>query len=129
MLSSPVQVDNSIRQEFGTTAKVEDKPVARTDGPESTAKTTADKPPKFYAKNWDKIVNEFEEEEKSAGSQSIDELLKDIYSKGSDETKRAISKSFQESNGTVLSTNWNEVSQSKVDVKPPDGCEFKSWES
>lgn len=74
-------------------------------------------------------MNEFEEEEKDTANQSIDELLKDIYLKGDEETRRAISKSFQESNGTVLSTNWSEVSKSKVDVKPPDGCEFKNWES
>lgn len=73
-------------------------------------------------------MNDFEEEEKN-DNQSIDELLKDIYSKGSEETKRAINKSFQESNGTVLSTNWNEVGQSKVEVKPPEGCEFKKWNS
>ena len=88
-----------------------------------------DKPSNFYAKNWDKIVNDFEEEEKNTEGQSIDDLLKDIYNKGNDETRRAISKSFQESNGTVLSTSWNEVSQSTVEVKPPDGCEFKSWQS
>lgn len=92
--------------------------------PKKTAKETT----KFYGKNWDKIVNDFEDEEKKDGAQSIDELLKDIYSKGSDETKRAINKSFQESNGTVLSTNWDEVSQAQVDVKPPDGCEFRKWE-
>jgi hypothetical protein len=35
----------------------------------------------------------------------------------------------QESGGTVLSTNWQEVGKSKVDVKPPDGMEFKKWDS
>jgi suppressor of G2 allele of SKP1 len=30
-------------------------------------------------------------------------------------------KSFVESNGTCLSTNWNEVSQGKVETKPPEG--------
>ena len=37
-------------------------------------------------------------------------------------------KSFQESNGTVLSTNWNEVGKEKVEMKPPDSMEFKKWE-
>lgn len=32
-----------------------------------------------------------------------------------------------ESGGTVLSTNWKEVAGQKVDVKPPDGMEFKKW--
>lgn len=32
-----------------------------------------------------------------------------------------------ESGGTVLSTNWDEISKKKVDVRPPDGMEFKKW--
>jgi suppressor of G2 allele of SKP1 len=39
-----------------------------------------------------------------------------------------MNKSFMESGGTVLSTNWAEVQKEKVDIKPPDGCEFKKWE-
>lgn len=38
-----------------------------------------------------------------------------------------MNKSFQESGGTVLSTNWEDVKKDKVDIKPPDGCEFKEW--
>lgn len=33
-----------------------------------------------------------------------------------------------ESGGTVLSTNWAEVGKEKVEVKPPDGMEFKKYE-
>ena len=43
-------------------------------------------------------------------------------------SRRAMNKSFQESGGTVLSTNWSEVGKSQVEVKPPDGMEFKKWE-
>lgn len=34
-----------------------------------------------------------------------------------------------ESGGTVLSTNWSEVGQGKVEKKPPDGMEWKTWNS
>ncbi len=34
----------------------------------------------------------------------------------------------QESGGTVLSTNWKEIGEKKVDVKPPDGMEYKQWD-
>lgn len=34
-----------------------------------------------------------------------------------------------ESGGTVLSTNWKEVAGKKVEVKPPDGMEYKKWTS
>ncbi len=33
-----------------------------------------------------------------------------------------------ESGGTVLSTNWGEVGEKKVDMKPPDGMEFKKYD-
>lgn len=37
-------------------------------------------------------------------------------------------KSFSESGGTVLSTNWDDVKKGKVEVKPPEGTEFKKWD-
>jgi len=39
-----------------------------------------------------------------------------------------MNKSFMESGGTVLSTNWKEVGSKPVDVKPPDGMEYKQWQ-
>lgn len=39
-----------------------------------------------------------------------------------------MNKSFQESGGTVLSTNWDEVKKEEVTVKPPDGCDFRKWD-
>jgi suppressor of G2 allele of SKP1 len=33
-----------------------------------------------------------------------------------------------ESGGTVLSTNWSEIGAKKLEVKPPDGMEWKSWD-
>lgn len=76
-------------------------------------------------KNWDKVVKEnlTENDEDS----SIDQLFAKIYADGNDDQKRAMLKSFTESGGTVLSTNWDEVGKKKVDIKPPEGLEFKSW--
>ena len=37
-------------------------------------------------------------------------------------------KSFTESKGTVLSTNWSEVQKGRVGMKPPEGSEFKPYE-
>jgi suppressor of G2 allele of SKP1 len=79
-------------------------------------------------KNWDKIVKEFEEEEEKSGEKDVNDLFKQIYSQGNEEMRRAMNKSFSESGGTVLSTNWDEVSKDKVTVKPPDDCEFKKWD-
>lgn len=33
-----------------------------------------------------------------------------------------------ESGGTVLSTNWKEVGEKKIDIQAPDGLEFKKWD-
>ena len=40
---------------------------------------------------------------------------------------RAMNKSYAESGGTVLSTNWDEIGKEKTPVKPPEGMEFKKW--
>lgn len=37
-------------------------------------------------------------------------------------------KSYVESNGTALSTNWDEVSKGRVETKPPDSMVAKNWE-
>jgi suppressor of G2 allele of SKP1 len=37
-------------------------------------------------------------------------------------------KSFSESNGTALSTNWDEVGKKRVEVTPPDGMIAKPFE-
>ena len=36
-------------------------------------------------------------------------------------------KSFVESGGTVLSTNWDEVGKKEVKGSPPKGLEMKKW--
>lgn len=81
--------------------------------------------------DWDKLAAEAtkeEAEEKPEGDEALNKFFQQIYGKGSDEQQRAMMKSFQESGGTVLSTNWDEVGKEKVEVKPPDGMEFKKYE-
>lgn len=78
--------------------------------------------------NWDKLVESELKDDAAQGEAALNELFQKIYTEGSDEVKKAMNKSFVESGGTVLSTNWNEVGESKVEIKPPDGMEFKKWD-
>ncbi|KAL3271463.1 hypothetical protein HHI36_021949 [Cryptolaemus montrouzieri] len=94
-----------------------------------------DKPPSYPTSkgtDWsaiEKDINAQESQDKPEGEEALNKLFQEIYGKGSDEVKKAMNKSFMESGGTVLSTNWKEVAQDKVECKPPDGMEFKKWSS
>ncbi|KAF3448626.1 hypothetical protein FNV43_RR09339 [Rhamnella rubrinervis] len=82
--------------------------------------------------DWDKLeaqVKKEEKEEKLDGDAALNKLFRDIYQSADEDMRRAMSKSFVESNGTVLSTDWKEVGSKKVEGSPPDGMELKKWES
>ncbi|EGE83048.1 SGT1 and CS domain-containing protein [Blastomyces dermatitidis ATCC 18188] len=49
----------------------------------------------------------------------VDSFFKKLYAKADPDTRRAMVKSYYESEGTALSTNWSEVGKGKVEVKPP----------
>ncbi|KAK5382462.1 Cochaperone protein [Exophiala xenobiotica] len=96
-------------------------------------------------KNWDKLANDLHAKSKAkpkikkdtrgSGSEStsqddgeaevdsdyesgdaVDGFFKKIYAHADPDTQRAMMKSYVESNGTSLSTNWGEVSKGKVEV-------------
>ncbi|CAH8275595.1 unnamed protein product [Arabidopsis lyrata] len=82
-------------------------------------------------KDWDKLeaeVKKQEKDEKLEGDAALNKFFREIYQNADEDTKRAMSKSFVESNGTVLSTNWQEVGTKKIESTPPDGMELKKWE-
>ncbi|OAX82037.1 hypothetical protein ACJ72_03612 [Emergomyces africanus] len=49
----------------------------------------------------------------------VDSFFKKLYASADPDTRRAMVKSYYESEGTALSTNWSEVGKGKVEAKPP----------
>ncbi|XP_073110586.1 protein SGT1 homolog isoform X3 [Elaeis guineensis] len=81
--------------------------------------------------DWDKLealVKREEKEEKLDGDAALNKLFQDIYQDADEDVRRAMNKSFIESHGTVLSTNWKDVGSKKVEGSPPEGLELKKWE-
>ena len=58
---------------------------------------------------WNEVEQQaakMEEEDKPTGDAALQKLFQTIYKDASEDTRRAMIKSFQTSGGTVLSTNW-----------------------
>ncbi|KAL6722298.1 Cochaperone protein [Lecanora helva] len=94
-------------------------------------------------KNWDKVASDLSKPTKKGENSSEDQVnelddeegdptnsfFKMLFKNADPDTKRAMMKSYTESNGTALSTNWSEVSKGPVETSPPDGMEAKKWGS
>jgi len=92
--------------------------------------------PKKKTKNWEGITTSILSSEKDksldedpnvGGDSAVNPFFQKIYADADEDTKRAMMKSFVESGGTTLSTNWDEVRKEKVPVRPPEGQEWKKW--
>lgn len=92
-------------------------------------------------KDWDKLANELTARPKKKledadgkpkdgddnleydsdyeGGDPVNHFFKKLYKDADEDTRRAMMKSYVESNGTALSTNWNEVGKSPVETSPP----------
>lgn len=79
-------------------------------------------------KNWDLVEREIKHEEENNAEDDINSVFSKMYESGDENMKRAMIKSMQESNGTVLSTSWDEVRKKTVEVTPPDGVVFRKWD-
>ncbi|KAK0526465.1 Cochaperone protein [Tilletia horrida] len=61
------------------------------------------------------------------GGGDVNDFFKQLYAGASDDARRAMIKSFQESNGTTLSMNWDEVKKGKVETRPPDSMVARKY--
>lgn len=53
------------------------------------------------------------------GGDAVDGFFKKLYAGADPDTRRAMMKSYVESQGTSLSTNWQEVAKGTVEPHPP----------
>ncbi|UJR20712.1 hypothetical protein I4U23_023834 [Adineta vaga] len=83
------------------------------------------------AKNWDKIEADIKKDEKDNKDEAGDanSIFQQLYRDSDENTRRAMNKSMSESGGTCLNMNWEEVSKGKVTCEPPDGMEWKKYDS
>jgi suppressor of G2 allele of SKP1 len=114
---------NAINNEASTykvlTQKIEIKLVKDTKGLnwitlDEKSKTEVQKYPTSMKKDFNQINKQIDSELKKeevdpSGNDAMMHLFKEIYANASEETKRAMQKSYATSGGTVLSTNWDEV--------------------
>ncbi|KAJ2356444.1 Cochaperone protein [Coemansia sp. RSA 2618] len=78
--------------------------------------------------SWDSIAADAERETKlKASEQGVNELFQSIYRDADVDTRRAMMKSYVESNGTSLSTDWSSVSKGPVETLPPTDTYAKSY--
>ncbi|CDU23228.1 related to SGT1-subunit of SCF ubiquitin ligase complex [Sporisorium scitamineum] len=96
----------------------------------AASQATAPKPPK--PNKWDSFNPDADEDpsagaESNAGEADINKFFQKLYADADDDTRRAMMKSYQESGGTTLSTDWSKVGKGRVSTQPPDGMEAKKW--
>lgn len=93
-------------------------------------------PKKTKNKDWNGITTQILESDKEktteedpnvGGDSTLNGFFQKIFADSDEDTKRAMMKSYQESGGTHLSTNWGEVSKGTVPVSPPKDSEWKKW--
>lgn len=75
--------------------------------------------------NWDKLEDPDEE---NAEENDVNSFFQKLYKDADENTKRAMMKSYIESNGTSLSTNWDEARDKTYKTQPPDGVQAKKWD-
>ena len=97
------------------------------------SKNDVQKYPTSMKKDFNQINRELERQFKGEGrdlegNDAAMYLFKEIYATASEETRRAMMKSYATSGGTVLSTNWDEVKKKDYEgADRPEAPEGQEW--
>ncbi|KAK4689485.1 suppressor of G2 allele of SKP1, partial [Tremellales sp. Uapishka_1] len=93
--------------------------------PSATVVTNAR--PKPTKKNWDKLLDDELAEKadtkdpNAGGDAALSSLFSSIYANADPDTKKAMIKSYTESGGTTLSTDWSNIGRETTPIRPPEG--------
>ncbi|PHH49829.1 Protein SGT1 [Ceratocystis fimbriata CBS 114723] len=115
--------------EAGATSTVATSDAASTSAPAMAGSTADETRPSYPTSskkgpvNWDKLTQEEDDDD----GKDVNHFFKKLYAGSSDDQRRAMMKSFLESNGTALSTDWSDVKDRTVETKAPDGVDVKQW--
>lgn len=66
-------------------------------------------------------------EDDTNGDNDTGDFFSKLYKDVDEDSRRAIMKSYVESNGTVLTTNWDEAKLKTFETSPPEGMVPKKW--
>ncbi|PWN99442.1 SGS-domain-containing protein [Tilletiopsis washingtonensis] len=134
VLASKVELSLLKREarQWPSLTRNDDAPAASLSTASQSAAPAAKSKPRSTSK-WDTLSNfdDASNEPAAAGAgdaASLDAFFQKLYADADADTRRAMMKSYSESGGTSLSTNWNEVGKKKVDVVPPKGMEGRKWD-
>jgi suppressor of G2 allele of SKP1 len=103
-------------------------PTSSRTGPKNWDAIAAESLKSSSSKDKDKGANELDGMDDEEGD-PLNAFFKQLYAKSDPDTRRAMMKSYTESGGTALSTNWDEVGKARVKVSPPEGMVEKKFEA
>ncbi|CAH6721974.1 protein Sgt1p [[Candida] jaroonii] len=69
----------------------------------------------------------FKIDDDDEGEKNENEFFSQLFKDTDEDSRRAMMKSYVQSNGTVLTTNWDEAKDKTFDTSPPEGMEAKKW--
>ncbi|TVY13578.1 Protein SGT1 [Lachnellula arida] len=84
-------------------------------------------PPFQGGVDWDKALQEYDDEVEDGGD-PMRGFFRRLYKDADPDAKRAMMKSYLESNGTTLNTSWEEVGMQTTETMAPEGMEVKNWQ-
>ncbi|CCE87292.1 Piso0_005840 [Millerozyma farinosa CBS 7064] len=87
--------------------------------------------PLSYPTSSKKAINwsSFDIQDEEEADKGETDFFAQLYKNTDDDTRRAMMKSYVESNGTVLTTNWEEARAKKFETSPPEGMVAKKWDN